>query len=433
MAEVNMLKIFYLCACFFEMIFGITVIHRLYPEFRFARPAMKFLVILFYSVFACFYAWNSWMFYVSNLFVLAGSLILAASYWLFWRSNLLEVFLWFAFYYTNLSILKLPVLTIRGIAFHEDVIQANRSPRLFSETVYILMIILMISILFRKYKIMEKIAERLLLKDRMICVLVIAAEWLMLSYGMNIGKFGFHITDLIINMMIILCAVMVLLYLTLFSAYHQIKSESILQQAVYENLKDQYYGLQEMHEKNSRWIHDMKHKLMYISSYLEDEDISSAHEKVKQYLWEIKIIEKKVWTGFSFLDFVLNYKKAEIDKKEIEFVFNVELQQLTIPEEDLVVILGNLLDNAIEATCKCEENRRCIRLKIGNLNEMMLLNIGNSSSEMPQLKNGIFISSKKEEGVHGLGIESVKRIVESYDGEIHFEYTENDFQVQILI
>ena len=143
------------------------------------------------------------------------------------------------------------------------------------------------------------------------------------------------------------------------------------------------------------------------------------------------LIERKIWTGFSSFDFVLNYKKAEFDRKRINFFLDIDIQQIEIPEDDLMIILGNLLDNAMEAAEKCEN--KYIKLKSRNINNMLLLKIENSSTQLPQVKNGVFISNKNNKNEHGFGIESVKRIVDEHEGEIHFQYSENYFQVEILI
>lgn len=304
---------------------------------------------------------------------------------------------------------------------------------LLGKTIYVLLLLLLLYILINRHKIVEVIIPELLTKNKILCVLIITAGCLTLVYDMYGERLGFNTMDFIIHLMLILCAVIIVLYLMLFGIYQQTKSENALNQTAYENLKNQYYGLKEMYETNSRLMHDMKHELVYIGGCLEDNNISGACEGLKRYLQEIRRAERKVWTGFSFLDFLLNYKKIEIDKKNIDFTLDIELHQIVIPEDDLVIILGNLLDNAIEAAQKCEKGQRYIKLKIHNINSMLLLNIENSSSELPQLKNGIFVTSKNDKAAHGFGIESVKQIVKLYDGEIHFQYTENNFEIRILI
>ena len=144
-------------------------------------------------------------------------------------------------------------------------------------------------------------------------------------------------------------------------------------------------------------------------------------------------MERKVWTGFSFLDFVINSKKLEMNKSEIDFELEVDLYEIPLKDADLGVILGNLLDNAIEAAEKCELSKRKIFLRICNPNEMFLLCLRNSSMQIPLVVDDRFVTTKEDKYAHGLGVESVKRIVDKYNGNINFQYDDEHFEVDILI
>lgn len=432
MAELIIMKICYMFVAFCEMGMGIAIINKIYPAFRYDSRAIKILSIVLFCMFGLIYAWNSWLFYISTSFMLLASVVLATLYCLFWHSDFLNVLFLQLLYCINISILKIPMLTIRGIINRENVVLINRAPRTLGEVVWILLILLLHYALLKRYK-NAKMALRKMLENKLLSMIFIIIMWWLLCYCMEKGEIEFQTTDFILNMVIILCMSMVMLAIAFFETYQQIKKENLLQQEKYAHLKSQYYGLKELYEMNSRWVHDSKHELLYIGSCLESNNISGAYESIQGYLQKIRQIEKKVWSSFPFLDFMLNYKKIEMDQRNIKFRLDIKLQHIVIPEEDLVIIIGNLLDNAVEAASKCKENRRYINLKLHNLNDMLLLGIENSSSEMPELKKDTFVSSKKDKGMHGWGIESVKRIVENYNGEIQFQYTEKIFQVKILL
>ena len=428
-----MVKLWYMFAVFCELGMGIVIINKIYPELRFENRAIKILATFLFCMFGYIYIWNAWLFYISTSFIMVASVVLATLYWLFWRSNFLNILLLQLFYYINISILKVPILTMRGIKYHENVIRVNQGPRTFGEASFILLILLLIHILLKYHKNVEVVLRKLFKKNTILCTLIVILEWLMLCYCMRNGQFEFKKKDFILNLVIIMSTAMFMFSIVLFYTYQQVKYENSLQQEMYRCLKSQYYEMKELYEANSRWSHDVKHELLFVGNCLEEKNLSGAYESIQGYLQKIMQTEKKVWSSFSFLDFMLNYKKAEMDKHNIKFMLDIELQHIEILEEDLVIILGNLLDNAVEAASKCEEDRRCINLKIHNLNDMLLLSIENSSCEMPKLKKDTFVSSKTDKGMHGWGIESVKRIVENYNGEIHFQYTEKLFQVQILL
>ena len=96
-------------------------------------------------------------------------------------------------------------------------------------------------------------------------------------------------------------------------------------------------------------------------------------------------------------------------------------------------MLGNLLDNAIEAAEKCVLSKRKIFLRLCNPNEMFLLCLQNSSTRRPIIIEDRFVTSKEDKHAHGLGVESAKRIVEKYNGNISFQYDDEHFEVDILI
>ena len=428
-----MLKICYILANLCEMTLGIVILNKIYPEFRFKSGVMKGLAIVLFCVAGFLYAGNAWLFFISTSFGILASAVLAGVYRLFWKSNFLNNYLFLLFYYINMSLLKLPILIMRGIRCNQDTMSVNHEMRTFEEVACIIIILALIYLVLKYNKNAEVILRKMFIESTTLCAVIVVLELFLLCYCMHNGSMGFETKDLISNFISILCVSMMLTSIVLFFTYQKVQTENLLQQEIYKCMKNQYYEMKELYESNSRWVHDVKHELILVGNCLEEKDLSGAYDSVQGYLQRIKQTEKKVWSNFTFLDFMLNYKKAEMDKKGIKFMLNIELQHINIPEEDLVICIGNLLDNAIEAACKCEQGKRYINLKIHNLNEMLLLCIENSSAEMPQRKKEVFISTKKDNDVHGWGIKSVKQIVESYGGEISFRYDENYFQVEILI
>ena len=99
---------------------------------------------------------------------------------------------------------------------------------------------------------------------------------------------------------------------------------------------------------------------------------------------------------------------------------------------DIIILLENLFDNAIEAVEKCA-NKKEIKFSIKNINSMLVLKLWNSSCKKPKVKKERFVTDKHDSKGHGWGLESVKYIVKKYDGIIEFEYTEMFFQTVIMI
>lgn len=255
----------------------------------------------------------------------------------------------------------------------------------------------------------------------------------MLTYSMFLGKKGFEPVDFVLHLIFIVCSVFLMLYLILNVLYQEIKNENIILDTIQNNLQSQNDRLEAFYNQRNQQIHDIKHVMGYLRNCLENGKTEEALTQVCDFTNDLSKMERKVWTGFSYLDFVLNYKKLEMDENEIDFELEVDLYEIPLKDAELGIILGNLLDNAIEATRKCEPDRRKIFLRVCNPNEMFLLCLRNSSAKMPVIVDNRFITTKEDRYAHGLGVESVKRIVERYNGNISFQYDDEHFEVDILI
>ena len=86
---------------------------------------------------------------------------------------------------------------------------------------------------------------------------------------------------------------------------------------------------------------------------------------------------------------------------------------------DLCAILGNLLDNALEAAGQVSEtDQRFIRLTIRRIHQMLVIKVENSFSTIPIQEDGVFQTTKRESGLHGWGLKSAQTAAEKYDGMV---------------
>ena len=148
-------------------------------------------------------------------------------------------------------------------------------------------------------------------------------------------------------------------------------------------------------------------------------------------------------------EFMLNPKEyASSGNREIDGVLNYLLQkantvlnqvdvQLHIPENlslnhfDLCVILGNLVDNAVREASKSEEKKLSIKLQVRQ--EVLFIFIENSYAGELIEKEDTLRTTQKDSGIHGIGLENVKKVVAANGGEIKIEYTKNRFYVHVLL
>lgn len=196
--------------------------------------------------------------------------------------------------------------------------------------------------------------------------------------------------------------------------------------------KYQLKVMQESNDQIEKLRHDLKHHILELSAMAKNDSCTD----IEQYLSRMERFmlnpDEKVQTGNEELDGVLNYllRKANETLKEVE-------TDIKIPERmysrnfDICAIMGNLVENAIREAEKSEEKYISITMQIKM--KALLIHIVNSYTGRIREENNRFITTQKKSGIHGIGVESVKKIVAENGGDIKFEYTENRFCVQVLL
>jgi sensor histidine kinase regulating citrate/malate metabolism len=109
-------------------------------------------------------------------------------------------------------------------------------------------------------------------------------------------------------------------------------------------------------------------------------------------------------------------------------------KNIQIENIDLNVVLGNCLENAIEACAKLsDETQRFLNVKAAIVNEYLVLNIKNSFNGIANINDGILHTTKVDSKNHGIGLENVRTIVRQYEGTINLNYSENKFETSIIM
>ena len=201
----------------------------------------------------------------------------------------------------------------------------------------------------------------------------------------------------------------------------EVKNDSIIKQ--YDELSDSIH-------KYKCIIHDQKYFFNYVEEMLKDRQSEEIQNTLANY--QKCFGERYYWTGIEFIDNVIIIEKRKMDAYQIEFQVEFSIDDIYIEPMDLVIIMENLLENAIEAASKCELKRKIV-FELKNINDVLMMKMWNTSTRIPDVKRGKFVTDKLEAEGHGWGIESVKRLVKRYDGNITFKYDSDFFQVIIIL
>ncbi len=178
------------------------------------------------------------------------------------------------------------------------------------------------------------------------------------------------------------------------------------------------------------FYHDLRNQLLMIKTYVENEE----YEKAKTYLEKMQIPgyieEKRVVTGVEALDILITYKCMVAEREKILFNIKADKIKTGMLELEVVALFGNLLDNAIEACQYIDDECRVIELVIQGAQEMTFISISNPYIRIQEI-DGFYIPEKKDKMFHGIGLVSVKSIVDKYDGTLEFKHDDGIFTVEV--
>ena len=207
---------------------------------------------------------------------------------------------------------------------------------------------------------------------------------------------------------------------------------SLLEQEnrAYEN---QLQELSAMEDSMKSLRHDIKNHLLVLQEMAGKHDFSNMDRYVESLNDMVEQSKPFAETGNITVDSLLNIKlKAANHRLGLEPVLELAVpSSLSIENHDLCIILGNLLDNAIEALEQCRNGYLGISMRAEA--GVLLLRIVNSYTGLLRKQGERFLTSKAASQEHGIGLNNVKQIVEKYHGEMHFETEADLFRAEILI
>lgn len=140
-------------------------------------------------------------------------------------------------------------------------------------------------------------------------------------------------------------------------------------------------------------------------------------------------------TGNLVIDSLLSFKFQEILKNNIKLKYDIKIPyDLNINSVDLICILGNLIDNVIEANLMLDNIKdRYANINIKYIEKNLLINLENSFKEVKFDINKNLKTLKKDKKKHGFGLKNIKKIVDKYNGNIEMDIKDKKFITQITL
>ena len=207
-----------------------------------------------------------------------------------------------------------------------------------------------------------------------------------------------------------------------------------LKQDQAEILERDYRALSRTYADNAKLYHDLHNHIETIYQCLTQGDIPEAVRYCEDLRTPVREISQTVWTGDKALDYLISSKMAMAEQAHIKTKVNIEYPRNTnIRSVDLTTILGNLLDNALEAAQTAPEGLRFLNLTVRRINAMLIIKVQNGYGHAPVQENGRLLTSKMDKAFHGWGLKSVQTAADRYDGTISTDYKDGVFQSVVTL
>ncbi len=242
-----------------------------------------------------------------------------------------------------------------------------------------------------------------------------------------------HIILLMVSLCVLLTINILVFYLyeKLVDDYVKEKDEEMyrLQLAMYQK---QLQIMQSANDSYKIMRHDIKYHMALIADYIKNNE----NEKALQYFGKMNYYigngNQYVKTGNESIDSIFNYIIDEVNKKGGTVSTDIKvIEGMAIDDFDINVILSNLLLNACEAVSKCDKKEIQAFMKYDR--GILSIKISNTYNGIVRIKDGELLSTKQEGKGHGIGLVSVRKAVEKYNGVVRFEYTDEKFTVKVLM
>lgn len=187
-----------------------------------------------------------------------------------------------------------------------------------------------------------------------------------------------------------------------------------------ELLERDYTAVNRAYQVNARLFHDLHNHIGVLRQFLTHEKYGEAVRYLDELQAPVRNLTATVWTGDETADYLINSKAAMAEEAGIRFQAQVEFPRHTnIRSVDLCAILGNLLDNAIEAARQVTDpSGRTVALTIRRIHQMLVIKVENSFAAAPVQEGGELKTTKTEGGLHGWGLKSAQTAAEKYDGMV---------------
>lgn len=201
----------------------------------------------------------------------------------------------------------------------------------------------------------------------------------------------------------------------------------------HELIETHYREVDNMYRQIRGWRHDYRNHIQTMKAYASEGNMEAIRRYLDLLDEDLTTVDTVIKTGNPMTDSILNSKISLARARGVKVIADAHIPvKLKIKEIDLCCIIGNLFDNAIEASLQLPEGQRVIRVYMDMKNTQLYISFTNFTAGKKMKKEGKLFRSTKGKG-HGFGLVRIDAIVERLDGYISRNSEDGAFTTEILL
>lgn len=216
---------------------------------------------------------------------------------------------------------------------------------------------------------------------------------------------------------------------------HLFSKKAAKKMAAYQKelIETHYQEVDNMYRQMRGWRHDYRNHIQTMKAYAAAENWDAIRHYLDLLDKDLTTVDTVIKTGNAMTDAILNSKISLARSKDIQVIADADIPvKLNSSEIDLCCIIGNLFDNAIDASLQLPKEKRLIRIYMDMKNTQLYISFTNFTAGKKLKKHGNLFKSTKGEG-HGLGLIRIDDIVKRSDGYISRNSEDGAFTTEILL
>ena len=232
-------------------------------------------------------------------------------------------------------------------------------------------------------------------------------------------------------------ATIVFLIITIFLIYYFLRRtlynmiDRRIERFQSELIEKQVREIQNMYRQVRGWRHDYRNHINNMKIQLSEGNYDKLSDYLNELADDLDTVDTVIKTGNVMADAILNSKLNVAEKMNIKLNVKANVpDKLPMSDVELCSMLGNILDNAVEACGTLPEEERFMRVYIGKLKGQLYLSVQNSAGKVCKSKN-TYLSTK--EGEHGYGLFRIDRVAKKYGGYVNRQNEEGVFATEIMV